>query len=1112
MAMQSKTATKFSGLADYPNSLSEVPAGALQLARNVVIDRPSVISPRRGQRVYSAFSGTNILTRLFQVASKQFGFFTFDGAPTSEGTIIRVDAGASEPSAANGTYRQPPGNAMHGTETNNNLFLSTLDGIQKLMPAFTGGSTGKIVPAGMPYGLDVKAALASPGSALGFLAGGSATAYRVLFGSTDQAGNLVLGAPSPSVTLANPVLTGLVLNNGGSGGAGELLTATLSFTPALTGQFDAKAVQGSVIRDCTVVTTSGSTTALVGFPSIADGLYYFGPVGTSFSLVVPFTIQSVVGSTVLTVAGVDARTLGTGSVIYQAYNAAAPTDISSAAQQSTISAATATTITAASGVWLAGSGAMLGSAVISTAQTNVVGYGGTVTPQVNDEIELPGSGGGTGQVAAVNTGAQTVTFLAFPTGLQFSSTGFGTAGVASANLARPQNATVTFSVPAEVQAYATAGLATFYQLYRSYVQALPLADGSFGTPTDNMQLAYQATLDGTAVQISVADIAPDATLGTDLYTSPRQDGILAAKYPPPVASDMCLYQGSMLYGNAFIPASFSTQLIGVSSTTSSSLAALQPGDVITVNGTAFTARASSPGTHEFLISTGSGSVTTDINTTVANLSRVVNQARVAPTSAGSTLEQITLLSTAAQDTMGGTFTVQTSRGLGTFTLAYTPVGGHPSPFSVALPGTYSPTELQNNLFYTPPGEPEAVPLTNSLQVGQANTGILRVLALTDGAIVFKPEGIYQLTGTNPTQFVISLLNTTAQLLANESAVSLQSSVMAFTNQGVVTVSQGGVQITSMAINDTLRALTALPTFASTAFGVAHEAERRYMLWTPTLPDDALPTQAFTYNILTNAWTVWPIPRVCGLVNRADQLLYTGAVATMSTDNPGVYVETAPGAAYGYGDDASVGDVLVIDAVTLDFIPTALSSTAIVAAFTPGCAIVTPVGTLYPTAAANFSERVRLTVPSTLGLNNSDPATYYQAYSCQFAPVPIVGDDAGNVKQFQEFEFAFVNTNCPNITATCATDFNTDYRQLNLAIVGLGGLDSGYGSGPWGSFPWGVGAPSIPLYTRNVRQLVAKGATRGHYFLVSVLANVAANTFNVQGMTLSWTPNRSLRSR
>jgi len=1092
-----------------------------------------------------------VCSRLFQVRDNLYGFFTADGLPTSPGRFIRVvdtvdggtrplDVTAAFSNTPNAFY-PPPANAVHSLQVNGNTLFTTNDGIMKLLAHLTGADSGTIVPAGMPLALDTRAALSPPAAGtLGWLKGGYAAAYRVVWGNTDPQGNLTLGAPSPAVILENPKLTNQALLYAGGTFASYRspafeVTVTLPYTPNSNFTYNVSVVQGSLISQGIMSVLNGNTTATIRLTDVA---HYFGPVGTPVTVVANLTVLSATASpqTLTFTAGVVQSTAWAGTTtLYQPFNAATAGDTSGAINISSVvtapSNATVTTITGTT--FTTGPIGLIQACTIQAAQLSQVfvyetsAFFTLSSPIAGDSLALPGVADQS-IVDSVNlhigtAGGQPINALnldAFPEGLILNGSGLF-------DVYQPENASVSFVVPPEAYLYTAASTGqvttSFYQVYRSHFQQ-PIVAGVITQPTDDMRLAYQAEITGSsgAHIITIIDIAPDATLGATIYTSPAEEGILASRYQPPVASDMSIYQECALYANCWTPARFSSQLLAVSGVPAAT-ASLQPGDTVTINGISFTAQAGGlpAGPNPFAISFGSGSATADNSTTVANLSRAVNNAYVAVINGGATTETVALLSTAEPTSMGGTFTIQAMRGLGSFTFTWTAGSGtgHSSPFQQLPTSAVLPEQLQNALFYSPAALPEAVPLGNELNIGETNYPIQRILALPGSAIIFKDyESFFQLSGATSEQFSVQQHNTSIQLLSNESAVKMQSQLVAFTNQGVVTVTTAGVQIVSLAVNDQLLALTKLPAFAATSFGVAHEEERHYHLWAPTDASDTLPTQAFIYNMLTGAWVRWTLPRVCGLANVADQLLYTGsAVQSPVYGNSMLYREatTGPtGSDLNFGDELVSGTYTVVDSTHGTFTGfLAGQGAAIVAAFGQGSALNSGGEVVFPsTIVLTNSTTLTLTFPAAVDLATG-AAALVQATVCEWAPIPIYGDDTGSVKQFQEFVVNFNATTTQFMSATTGTDFGLDSTVLPLRLFGQARLNAGgWGIGGWGEIPWGGQTPALLTRAASARQLVPRGTARGHAFFPTVTCRCALSTFEAQGLTLAWTPLKTTRTR
>jgi len=182
----------------------------------------------------------------------------------------------------------------------------------------------------------------------------------------------------------------------------------------------------------------------------------------------------------------------------------------------------------------------------------------------------------------------------------------------------------------------------------------------------------------------------------------------------------------------------------------------------------------------------------------------------------------------------------------------------------------------NRIYYSKYQQPEAVPLINFLDVGPRDQAILRIIGLRDSLFIFKEDGIYRLTG-DAAPFQLALFDSSVSLDAPDSAAVLNNMVYAFSDQGVTTISDTGVNIISRQIEDKFIAIHKDDfEFSTLSFGIASETDRCYFLWTVTNEDDITATQCFRYNIFTNSWTKWNVEATCGVVNKFVDKIYIGA--------------------------------------------------------------------------------------------------------------------------------------------------------------------------------------------------------------------------------------------
>lgn len=184
----------------------------------------------------------------------------------------------------------------------------------------------------------------------------------------------------------------------------------------------------------------------------------------------------------------------------------------------------------------------------------------------------------------------------------------------------------------------------------------------------------------------------------------------------------------------------------------------------------------------------------------------------------------------------------------------------------------------NRIYYSKYQQPEAVPLLNYIDIGPKDKAIKRILALRDSLVVFKEEGIYNLSG-EVAPFVVAQFDSSAILNAPDSAVILNNLIYASTSQGVVSVSDREVAVISRPIENLILSLAQYSNFDTVTVGVPYESERSYYLYTLKESTDDESTQCYVYNTFTTAWTVRDKGATCGVVYNIDDKMYIGATDT-----------------------------------------------------------------------------------------------------------------------------------------------------------------------------------------------------------------------------------------
>ena len=187
---------------------------------------------------------------------------------------------------------------------------------------------------------------------------------------------------------------------------------------------------------------------------------------------------------------------------------------------------------------------------------------------------------------------------------------------------------------------------------------------------------------------------------------------------------------------------------------------------------------------------------------------------------------------------------------------------------------YSTNEVRpNRIMYSKLQQPEAVPLVNYIDIGPKDRAINRIIALRESLFIFKEDGIYRLSGDSA-PFIVSPFDFSVQVLASDSAVVLNNQIYCLSTQGVIVVTDTGVQVISRPIeNLLLNIIRDGFDYKKICFGVSYESDRAYHLWAPTSVNDTYATQCFRYNVFTNSWTRWNNSATAGIVNFGDNKLY-----------------------------------------------------------------------------------------------------------------------------------------------------------------------------------------------------------------------------------------------
>lgn len=559
------------------------------------------------------------------------------------------------------------------------------------------------------------------------------------------------------------------------------------------------------------------------------------------------------------------------------------------------------------------------------------------------------------------------------------------------------------------------------------------------TSGDTMKLAYQQTLiagDITAGFITVTDSIVDALLGANLYTNATEQGISQANAIPPLAKDIALYKSSfMFFANTETKQRLYVTLVGTASLT---------GKTITLAGTAYNFGASeivSGGGSPQAEVSATGTAAVDIDLTARSLVRVINRY------ASNTAVYAYYLS--GPEDLPGQILIE-ERGLGvaaySVTASDSAISGmfFPAPptSGSASASTSSNDVYENRLYYSKADEPEHVPLLNYLPAGPANSAILRIAALRDSLIIIKEDGVYRLTGDNASSFNVVPLDLTVFCKAASSVVVLQNTVMMLSNQGVVAISDTGVEVISREIEDSLKPLLQFSNLDTYTCALGYESERAFLLSTMSLSSDTEPTQIYRYNIFTRAWTRWTFGFDAAWVEpRSDRFYFT------KSGYSGIYKERKDFEESDYADPKYDITIVSITADVIVFTVSGITPEVGWQMSQGGSSV--PIDSLVG-AGADWTATLAYEAPAswTTGAADLFPDVGFDIeWNAWTAAQP------GLLKQIQQVELLADNLPGKNSTTQLIGTYQTDLDQ-NTEEVEIDSSSYLWGTAPWGEFPWG----------------------------------------------------------
>ncbi len=658
-----------------------------------------------------------------------------------------------------------------------------------------------------------------------------------------------------------------------------------------------------------------------------------------------------------------------------------------------------------------------------------------------------------------------------------------------------RNVTLVFTIPREATTSYT------YNIYRSLQAATAATE-----PSDELQLVISGQPTSgeiTARYFTVTDSTPESSLGAALYTNSGQEGIAQANNIPPVASDMCFFNGYMVYGSVTTQQTFLLSLLSAETPDG-----IQSGDTFTVTRgvSTFTLTAASSenaAAGQFKVFTG-GDPGSDILSTKQSLIHVLNlypsntfvyAYDSAANGAASTLPGDFYIQ--EQGVGGGSFGVASSR-----STCWNPALTADPDDNQSLSGGGIGSGLCSKYL-----QPEAVPVVNTIACGNPNFEWLRCLPLRNSIIVLKQDGLFQLTGaTFP--FTVTTLDTGTILTAPESPAVMNNQVYAYTNQGVVAISETGPGIISRPIENQLQVISSYlyPDFPRVTFGTAYETDRKYILTTVSETEQFTKgTICYVYDTITEAWTnyVYPVAIWDAVESPVDHRLY---ITSASTTYPYVFRERKTFTDVDFADLEFPTTVVSYSGTTVEVSSTSRAQVGWSLAQLAIESGSDAASIVHISVIEEIVDATHLIVRDTVFWDLSVDAfsAYEQPIAIQVDYAPITCGNPGIVKFFQEVQFIFQAISFDFITFHFSSDFIASTAPVPLVPKDF---SSGWGTFAWGEVPWGGGT----FLAQSMRTYIPLIAKRAHWLNVEISLTQAMTQFTYAGLILTYR-DTTLRSK
>lgn len=1057
---------EFSGLFLQANSFT-VPDGAMEVAENAVIKSDNIVQKTRGSYIYFNPS-TSDMNQLFKYRDKLLAIY-------SDKLVYYTDTGTSpnetgaETTLSGATISVTGTRVSRSVESSNNLYFTTDNGVLKIE-----NYNSTIYQAGAPQGLDLGLQILA--SSVGPIDPNTTVGYRVVFGRRDDNDNLILGAPSNIGTIYIP--------NGGTGvsytssGAGPYTVTVTSTSHGLksgdeivvTAASDADAIGTFTI---TVTGTNTFTYSTAGNPSSGTLTYTF-----TRKIRLEFSIPSDISAS--------------QGWFYQVYRSSqAVGNVTPSLDFKLASEVVLTSTEISNRVAFFDDDVddiLLGAELYTNPNSREGELQSNFRPPLCEDICLY---------------KNSVLYANCTTRHLLELDVVDTSALAAANFVEIKIGSVTRRYKAQANVsnqtvksqsitnaagnlqidYQTHGFANNDSVYISNVSGGTLTQGTYyvrASAANSFEIS--TTYGGSSVAYNSETsldfeglISPDNVAGVNWSRSSNVVTVTSAAHG--LTTGMTIQVTASAAGAPNVAlANYVITSTGANTFTFAESAANSSGTL--------DYRLNS---YMFALDKTSTSVAVQLRTTASGLVKAVNRDP-------SSLVYANYTSTTIPGQMrfiakGFTDTIYVRANSLTAGTAFLPA--LPDSFSSGTQ-VFSDDDVEPNVFYASKlSESEAVPLVNRFPVGAKTKKILRVKALRDSVIIVKEDGLFRLTGDNPSNYTITILDSTVICVARSSVDLLNNEVILLSNQGVCRVSESSVQIVSRRIDDVIQPILGSSSLEAATAAVAYESDRIYYL-TTILPSSTTADQTYLFNVLNQSWTTTTRQFKQAIVGPGDILYYIN----LSGD---LYKERKKQTRIDY---CGQNTTITVVSVSSDGLSSVITSSVLPEA---GDVIIKNDVFSRIVTVVTTGSNYTVTFGRATNIIAAETPILYKRIISTIKMAPFHGGNVGRMKQFAEMQLHFRDENFSRASlqfSGYAFGGAATVDWSAFAVSSTSGL-SGWGYESWGFFPWGLtdviaitsGTSSAPV----CRTLVPLTQQRNSFIQPIIIHREAGESINLQAL-------------